>query len=66
MRTRKRENQGEKQIRRVANDLGKEEEEEMGEVEAKEREKTDTFDIRLGPEPQSRYEPPSLSADGQH
>lgn len=31
-----------------------------------EEERKDAFDIRLGPKPRSRYEPLSLSADGQH
>lgn len=48
----------------------------MGEVEVEEikrkdrrgekEERKDKFDIRLGPEPWSRYEPLSLSVDGQH
>lgn len=55
-----------------ANDCRKEEEDEMekkgwGNQETRQdEEERDTFDIRLGPEPQSRYEPLSLSADGQH
>lgn len=51
MRTRKRKNKREKQIQSAVNDLGKEE--DMGEVKAEGKERTDTFDIRLGLEPQS-------------
>lgn len=34
--------------------------------EKTDEQKKDTFDIRLGPEPRSRYEPLSLSTDEQH
>lgn len=55
-------------------DWGEEEVEETGnlgvrksgEKESDKERRKDTFDIRLGPKPRSRYEPLSLSADGQH
>lgn len=47
----KRKNKREKQIRSAVNDLEKEE--DMGEVKAEGKERTDTLDIRLVPEPQS-------------
>lgn len=37
-----------------------------GEKESDKERRKDTFDIRLGPKPRSRYEPLSLSADRQH